>query len=118
MSTLIKNSKKNIEADFKQDQFNTEFIKKDTEDQTKYKIIQEENTKKIQDIYDKLLPHQRTLGEIILSIRKLFFTCLEMLLDYKNPLPYIYSTATRQFDFTLLVIIISILLLLLSSMLK
>ncbi len=118
MSTLIKNSKKNIEADFKQIQFNTEFIKKDKEDQKKFKVTKEEIEKKTQEIYDKLLPHQRTIGEIILSVRKIFFKCLEMLLDCKNPLPYILSRQTRQFDFTLLIIIISILLLLLSSILK
>jgi hypothetical protein len=70
------------------------------------------------DINIYILPHQRPMEEIILSIRGLFFKVLEMLIDKQNPIPYIFSTEQRQFSFALFLIIIGAVLLLFSNVMK
>ena len=63
-------------------------------------------------------PHQRTIEEIVMDMREVFFKILEMLIDKENPIPYIFSSEYRQFDFTLFLIIIGSLLLLFSNIMK
>jgi hypothetical protein len=63
-------------------------------------------------------PHQRTIEEIVMGMREVFFKILEMLIDKENPIPYIFSSEYRQFDFTLFLIIIGSLLLLFSNIMK
>jgi hypothetical protein len=70
------------------------------------------------DITSNLKPHQRSIEDIVMGMRELFFKILELLIDKQNPLSYIYSSQYRQFDFTLFLIIIGALLLLLSSIMK
>lgn len=70
------------------------------------------------DINSNIKPHQRNIEEIVLGMRELFFKILEMLIDKENPLPYIYSSQYRQFDFTLFLIIIGGILLLFSTIMK
>ena len=74
--------------------------------------------KETDEIQYTLLPHQRSMEEIIISIRELFFKVLEMLIDKEYPIPYIYSSEIRQFSFALFLIIIGFTLLLLSSVMK
>jgi len=82
-------------------------------------VISNINTDIIKDdININILPHERTIGNIVMGMRELFFKILELLIDKKNPMPYIYSSEYRQFDFATLMIIMGILLLLLSSVMK
>lgn len=81
-------------------------------------ILQKNLSFKEDDISFSLKPHQRTIEDIIMGMRELFFKILEMLIDKDNPIPYIFSSEYRQFDFTLFLIIIGSLLLLLSNIMK
>lgn len=70
------------------------------------------------DINLVILPHERTIDKIVMGIRELFFKILELLIDKKNPMTYIYSSEYRRFDFAVLLIIMGALLLLLSNIMK
>jgi hypothetical protein len=65
-----------------------------------------------------LLPHQETVENIIINIRDLFFIIIDMLENQKNPIPFILSSDTRIFTFSLFLIIFGTLMLLLSSLMK
>ena len=58
------------------------------------------------------LPHQKSLEEIAFDVRKVFLKVLELVLDKKNPIPYIISENKNQFAFCVLVITIGIIMLL------
>jgi hypothetical protein len=81
-------------------------------------IVQKNLDFKNDDINYNLKPHQRSVEDIVMGMRELFFKILEMLIDKENPIPYIYSSDYRQFDFTLILIIIGGLLLLFSNIMK
>ena len=63
-------------------------------------------------------PHKEPLDKIILNIRELFFIVLEMVIDKKNPIPFIMASETRKFSFALFLLIFGSLLLLLSTLMK
>ena len=63
-------------------------------------------------------PHKEPLEKIILNIRELFFIVLEMVIDKKNPIPFIMASETRKFSFALFLLIFGSLLLLLSTLMK
>jgi len=63
-------------------------------------------------------PHKEPLDKIILNIRELFFIVLEMIIDKKNPIPFIMASETRKFSFALFLLIFGSLLLLLSTLMK
>ena len=63
-----------------------------------------------------ILPHQQTVENIIINIRDLFFIIIDMLENQKNPLPFILSSDSRIFSFSLFLIIFGTLMLLLSSL--
>ena len=73
---------------------------------------------KDKEIIKNKLPHDMSLGALILDIRKLFFDILELLVDKKNPIKYIFSTERRKFSFAVLLIMIGGLLLLLSNLMR
>lgn len=103
-------------------QFNSSFPNKEFEEKDLKMANDNQLNKDIRrqkdDINIYILPHQRPMEEIILSIRELFFKVLEMLIDKQNPLPYIFSTEQRQFSFALFLIIIGAILLLFSNVMK
>ena len=74
-------------------------------------IMQETETK-------ELLPHQKSIEDIVYDMRIVFFKVLEILLNKQNPIPYILSESKNQFSFCLIIIIIGILMLLISNLLK
>lgn len=82
MSTLNKNSNRDSKIDFKQQQFNLKFVNQDIVDEEELKPILMENIP--DDTTNYILPHQRSMGEIILGVREVFFTSLEMLIDKKS----------------------------------
>ena len=68
------------------------------------------------DVIESLPIHKRTIEYIIIRTRELFYTCLELLSNKKNPLPFVMETEERKFSFSLFLIVMGILLLLFSSL--
>ena len=99
---------------FNQKQFNSDFEKNDL-------IINKNNNinKSFKNNIEKIiLPHQETVENIIINIRDLIFIIIDMLENQINPLPFILSSDTRIFTFSLFLIIFGTLMLLLSSLMK
>lgn len=67
---------------------------------------------------NKHYPHKDSLEKIIINIRELFFIVLEMLIDKKNPLPFIFASESRKFSFAVFLLLFGSLLLLLSTLMK
>jgi hypothetical protein len=88
------------------------------------KVFEEKRNKNdysIVNVYDddiiELIPiHKRTIEYIIIQTREIFYTCLEMLSNKKNPLPFVMENEERKFSFSLFLIVMGILLLLFSSL--
>lgn len=100
---------------FNQKQFNLDFEKNDIK-LNKSKII---NKQLSFDIEKNIkLPHQQSIEEIIISIREILFTIIDMIDSKTNPIPFILSSDSRMFSFSLMMIIFGTLLLLLSSLMK
>ena len=100
---------------FNQKQFNSDFEKNDIDINKKTNL-----DKSFKSDVEKiiLLPHQQTVENIIINIRDLFFIIIDMLENQKNPLPFILSSDTRIFTFSLFLIIFGTLMLLLASLMK
>ena len=100
---------------FNPKQFNTDFEKNDLDINKNIKL-----NKSFRGDIEKivLLPHQQTVENIIINIRDLFFIIIDMLENQKNPLPFILSSDTRIFTFSLFLIIFGTLMLLLASLMK
>jgi len=88
------------------------------------KVFEEKRNKNdysIVNVYDddviELIPiHKRTIEYIIIRTREIFYTCLKMLSNKKNPLPFVMQNEERKFSFSLFLIVMGILLLLFSSL--
>jgi len=116
MSTTTKKSNRDVKKSFNNtsDSINTGFEKKDISDLAKKRV--DKDLKKMNDIkIERRLPHQLSIGEIIVNMRDLFFHVMELLIDKKNPIPYIFSSETRQFTFSILLVLIGTILLLFSN---
>ena len=70
------------------------------------------------DMDNELLPHKKSIEDIVYDTRVVFLKILEMLLNKENPIPYILSESKNQFSFCIIVIIIGVLMLLISNLLK
>jgi hypothetical protein len=68
------------------------------------------------DVVDKILPHQKPVQDILITIREMFYLVLEMLIDKKNPIPVLFSTPDRYFSAAIFLIVIGALLLLFSNL--
>jgi hypothetical protein len=68
------------------------------------------------DVIETIPIHKRTIEYIIIRTRELFYTCLKMLSNKKNPLPFVMQNEERKFSFSLFLIVMGILLLLFSSL--
>jgi len=66
----------------------------------------------------EVLPHQKSIEELVYDMRIVFFKVLEISLNKQNPISYILSESKNQFSFCLIIIIIGILMLLISNLLK
>lgn len=117
MSNSTNKSQRPLGNQFDGQDINKIFEQKENEKEQEMK--QQFNLNKQPDeIAITLSPHQRSMEEIIISIRELFFKVLEMLIDKQNPIPYIFSSEIRQFSFSLFLIIMGFILLLFSSVMK
>lgn len=67
---------------------------------------------------DVLLPHQRSIEDILIITRETFFHTLELLSRKKNPIPYITGSPDRFFALALTMIVLGTVFLLLSNLMK
>ena len=90
-----------------------EWNKKENELHASYRkeIIKQENEEKKVDL------HKKNIGEILYHTRVTFFSVLGLLLDKKNPIPYIMSEDMNQLSFCIIILVIGILMLLVSNLL-
>lgn len=109
-------SDRNIDKQFDQKKFNSQFEEKDLQINEEIKINNSDDMNYYDEISDNLLPHQKPVQDIIINIREMFYKTLEILIDKKNPFAYILSTPDRQFSFAILLIIIGSLMLLFSNL--
>lgn len=84
---------------FNTDEFNKKFEEIDT------------NIKKPEFITEKELENINYTEDLGINIKNLFFEILEILMNKKNPIPYIMENEKRQFLFAIMVLIIGGLLL-------
>jgi hypothetical protein len=63
-------------------------------------------------------PHKENVESIITNVRNLFFIVLEMIIDKKNPIPFLFATESRKFYLSVFLLIFGTLLLLLASLMK
>ena len=98
---------------FNQKKFNTDFENNDLNINKSNKL-----NKSFEGDIEKiiLLPHQQSIENIIINIRDLIFVLFDMLENKKNPIPFLLSSDTRIFTFSLFLIIFGTLILLLSSL--
>jgi hypothetical protein len=97
---------------FDQKKFNAEFEGNDTIS-NKNKTL---NKNFKYDIEKIILPHQQTVENIIINMRDLFFIIIDKLENQQNPIPFILSSDSRIFIFSLILIIFGTLLMLLSTL--
>ena len=102
------------DLDYDATDFNRDFEESEREDNLNTEV----NFTVTDDIVRDKLPHQYSIEEIIISIREVFFTSLEYLVDKRNPIPFIFSTERRKFAFASFLVIFGALLLLLSNIMK
>jgi len=109
-------SNRDINKQFDQKNFNKNFEEKEKEIEIELRINKSTDIFQNHQIIDTKLPHEKPIEDIIINIREMFYKILEMLIDKKNPIPYIFSSPDRHFSFAILLIIIGALLLLFSNL--
>lgn len=70
-----------------------------------------------QNIIIKEIKQEIKQEENIIMFKNLFFKILELLVDFKNPIPYILENEQREFYFAIMILLIGILLLFFSNLL-
>ena len=62
-----------------------------------------------QNIINKEIKQEikQELEENIIMLKNLFFEILELLVDFKNPIPYILANEQREFNFAIIIFISS-----------
>jgi len=109
-------SDRHINMQFDEKKINMQFDENDVKIKKEFKINSSNDMNQYDEISDNLLPHQKPVQDIIINIREMFYTCLEMVIDKKNPIPYILSNPDRYFSFTILLVVLGSLLLLFSNL--
>jgi len=99
------------EQKFNLDEFNKKFEEADSITEDSNNIKQNEQPIKQQKLEN--LSYTEDLG---INIKNLFFEILEMLINIKNPIPYIMKNEKRQFSFAIMILIIGGLLLFWSNL--
>jgi hypothetical protein len=97
-------------------QFNKKFEENDNQIEKKNIISLSNDMNKSDEVISSKLPHKKPVEDVIINMRDLFYAILEMLIDKKNPIPWIFSSPDRHFAFAILLIIIGGLLLLFSNL--
>jgi len=96
-----------------------DFNKKFEESDLNNKEIEQEIEQEIkQNIITKEIDQNVILFEdLVINIKNLFFEILELLINFKNPIPYIFKNNKREFYFAIMILLIGILLLFFSNLL-
>jgi len=100
---------------FNVDEFNKNFEKSDlmTKQMEQQNVINKEIE---QNVINKEI-EQKKSENLIINIKNLFFEVLELLLDFKNPIPHILENEKKEFAFGIIILLSGILLLFLSNFL-
>jgi hypothetical protein len=109
-------SDRDINKQFDQKEFNYQFEENDSTVNKELNLNSSHDMNHYDEISDKLLPHQKPVQDIIVNVREMFYKSLELLVDKKNPIPYVLSTPDRQFSLGILLVVIGSLLLLFSNL--
>jgi hypothetical protein len=121
-------SDRNIDERFDLKKFNQTFEKNDLKlnklfsepEPDSTELLPEPNSTKIlpEPNSTKILPHQKSIEYNLINIYKLILKIFNLLINFKNPIPYIFSTYDNQFAFSILLIGISIIIILLLNVLQ
>lgn len=97
-------------------QFNSKFDENEKKIQSEKKLMGSQDMLKSDEAVNNRLPHKKPVEDVIINMRDMFYVILEMGLDRRNPIPYIFSSPDRHFAFACLLIIVGTLLLLFSNL--
>ena len=114
----INHGDRDLGSRFNQVDINKMFEENDKKIEEERKFEISDDNDRVDEIVDKNLPHKKPVEDVILNIRELIHKIIELILNFKNPLPYIFSTPDRQFAFTVLIIVVGVIFLFLSNILK
>jgi hypothetical protein len=114
MIMSLNKSQRDVNKQFDQKQFNALFEDNEKKLEKESKIAPD--MKRVDESITTILPHMRTFEDIVIIIREMFFKILELLMDSKNPIPYILSSPDRFFAASLFLIVIGSCLLLFSNL--
>ena len=103
---------------FNVDEFNKYFEKKDLINKQRQELnLINKEIEQNKEIIQKKSDNLFFFEDLVINIKNLFFEILELLLDFKNPIPYILENEKREFEFAVMILLIGILLLFLSNLL-
>ncbi len=97
-------------------QFNSKFDENEKKILSGKKLMGSQDMRKSDEAISSKLPHKKPVEDVIINMRDIFYAIIEIGLDKKNPIPYIFSSPDRHFAFACLLIIIGTLLLLFSKL--
>lgn len=110
----VNKSQRDVNKQFDQKNFNSKF--EENEKQIEKESKTGSDMKKADESITTVLPHMRTFEDIVIIIREMFYKILELLMDSKNPIPYITSSPDRFFAASIFLIVIGCCLLLFSNL--
>ena len=110
----LNKSQRDVNKQFDQRQFNALF--EDNEKKLEKDFNPSMDMKRDDESITTKLPHMRSFEDIVIIIREMFFKILELLMDSKNPIPYILSSPDRFFTASIFLIVIGCCLLLFSNL--
>lgn len=110
----VNKSQRDVNKQFDQKNFNSKF--EENEKQIEKESKTGPDMKKADESITTVLPHMRTFEDIVIIIREMFYKILELLMDSKNPIPYIMSSPDRFFAASIFLIVIGCCLLLFSNL--
>ena len=111
-------SDRELSKKFDINQFNKKYEDNDKMIEQEKRFMKSDDINNNDEIIENKLPHEKSIEDIIISIKDVFYKIIELLFNRENPMGYIFSTPDRHFAFSLLLIIIGALLLLFSNILN
>lgn len=111
----LNKSQRDVNKQFDQKQFNAKF--EENEKKIEKDATGAPDMKRVDEAITIVLPHKRSFEDIVIIIREMFFKMLELMMDFKSPVPYILSSPDRFFAASIFLIVIGSCLLLFSNLL-
>ena len=94
---------------FNVDEFNKYFEKKDLINKQRQELnLINKEIEQNKEIIQKKSDNLFFFEDLVINIKNLFFEILELLLDFKNPIPYILENEKREFEFAVMILLIGI----------